>query len=233
MKTLRAWNVSSSTAMSVLQGGVGLFATDIGPRPEERLKLYEFEGCPFCRKVREALTMMDLEAEIYPCPKGGTRFRAVVEAEPGPTRFPFLVDPNTDARLFESRAILEHLYRHYGTGSPPVYLRADRLTTLRSMVASVPRAMAGIRVRASREPEQPLELWSFEASPYCRLVREALCELEIPYVLHNVGKRSPSRREFVAKSEKMMVPWLVDPNTGAELFESADIVRYLNDTYAV
>jgi glutathione S-transferase len=30
----------------------------------------------------------------------------------------------------------------------------------------------------------------------------------------------------------MQVPYLADPNTGRELFESADIVRYLEDTYA-
>jgi glutathione S-transferase len=30
----------------------------------------------------------------------------------------------------------------------------------------------------------------------------------------------------------MMVPYLVDPNTGVEMFESADIVRYLEETYA-
>jgi len=30
-----------------------------------------------------------------------------------------------------------------------------------------------------------------------------------------------------------MVPWLADPNTGVEMFESADIVSYLNETYAL
>ncbi len=30
----------------------------------------------------------------------------------------------------------------------------------------------------------------------------------------------------------MMVPYLVDPNTGTEMFESADIVAYLDRTYA-
>jgi glutathione S-transferase len=29
----------------------------------------------------------------------------------------------------------------------------------------------------------------------------------------------------------MMVPWLVDPNTGVSMFESADIVRYLDEKY--
>jgi glutathione S-transferase len=30
-----------------------------------------------------------------------------------------------------------------------------------------------------------------------------------------------------------MVPYLVDPNTGTSMFESADIVRYLDATYAL
>lgn len=28
-----------------------------------------------------------------------------------------------------------------------------------------------------------------------------------------------------------MVPYLADPNTGVEMFESADIAAYLRDTY--
>jgi glutathione S-transferase len=47
-----------------------------------------------------------------------------------------------------------------------------------------------------------------------------------------VGKGSPRREAFVARSGRMMVPYLVDPNTGIEMFESADIVRYLEATYA-
>jgi glutathione S-transferase len=52
-------------------------------------------------------------------------------------------------------------------------------------------------------------------------------------VLHNVAKKSPRRQAFVARSGKMMVPYLADPNTGREMFESADIVRYLNEAYAL
>jgi glutathione S-transferase len=56
--------------------------------------------------------------------------------------------------------------------------------------------------------------------------------LEIPYLLHNVGKNSPSRPAFEKRSGKMMVPYLVDPNTDTEMFESAEIVAYLERTYA-
>jgi glutathione S-transferase len=61
----------------------------------------------------------------------------------------------------------------------------------------------------------------------------SLCALELPYLLHNVAHGSPKRDGFVARSGKMMVPYLVDPNTDAGMFESADIVRYLEATYAL
>ena len=100
------------------------------------------------------------------------------------------------------------------------------------MVASAVRAPAGgSRALPSILPAKPLELWSFEASPYCRIAREALCRLELPYLLHNVGKKSPSRQAFVSRSGRMMVPFLADPNTGREMFESAEIARYLHETY--
>jgi glutathione S-transferase len=63
-------------------------------------------------------------------------------------------------------------------------------------------------------------------------VRERLCALELPYVLHNVAKHSPGRAAFIKRSGKMMVPYLVDPNTKTEMFESAAIVAYLDRTYA-
>src|SRR5262249_56768586 len=102
---------------------------------------------------------------------------------------------------------------------------------VRNAMAAAWRPGQAVRVEAWRARVQPLELWSFEASPFCRIAREALCTLELPYRLHNVGKGSPSREAFVERSGKMQVPFLVDPNTGAALFESADIVGYLERTY--
>ena len=42
----------------------------------------------------------------------------------------------------------------------------------------------------------------------------------------------PAFRAFEKRSGKMMVPYLVDPNTDTQMFESADIVAYLEQTYA-
>lgn len=229
---MRALDVGSSLAVSIARLGSGMAVGPLGARPERPLELYEFEACPYCRKVREALSILDLDAIVYPCPKGGPRWRPEVVRRGGKAQFPYLVDPNEGRALYESDDIVRYLFSNYGTGAPPTLLGLGILTDVGSGIASAFRPAAGARYRIARQPEQPLELWSFEASPFCRLVREKLCELELPYLLHNVAKGSPKRDAFVARSGKMMVPYLADPNTGKEMFESADIVRYLDATYA-
>jgi glutathione S-transferase len=196
------------------------------------LDLYEFEACPFCRKVREALSMLDLDAVIYPCPKGGPRYREQVKQRGGKAQFPYLVDPNTDKEMYESDDIVRYLYETYGDGDVPILLAAGPLTNVTAGLATVARPLKGFRYQASTPPEQPLELYSFEPSPFCRIVREVLSSMEIPYLLHNVAKGSPKREAFIERSGRMMVPYLVDPNTSVAMFESADIVGYLRETYA-
>jgi glutathione S-transferase len=225
----RTVDVATSWAASILELGAGFRVAGSAREPQKPLELYEFEQCPFCRKVREAMSELDLSPIVYPCPPGGSRFRPRAQELGGKAQFPFLVDPNEGQRLYESTDIVRYLARTYGDGTVPLHLRFGALTTVRAAVASLPRGRQ--RVAPSRAPEKPLELWSFEASPYCRIARDALCRLELPYRLHNVAKGSRHRSDFVARSGKMMVPYLADPNTGREMFESADIVRYLESTY--
>ena len=228
----RLLDVASSFAVTVARLGAGMGVESVGPRPEKPLELYEFEGCPFCRKVREALSALDLDAVVYPCPKNGPRFRPDVERRGGKAQFPYFVDPNAGVEMYESDDIVRHLHATYGAESGTRLLALPGVGEVTSALAFVARPMGGTRYRAAKQPKGPLELWSYEASPYCRIAREALCELELPYVLHNVAKGSPKRDAFVRRSGKMQVPYLVDPNTSAALFESADIVNYLEETYA-
>ena len=230
---IRALDVATSLAATLARLGSGAQVGALGERPAKTLELYEFEACPFCRKVREALSILDLDADIFPCPKNGPRFRPEVVRRGGKAQFPWLVDPNAGVELYESDAIVRHLFERYGDGSVPLSLGLGALVDVSAQLASVWRLGNGRVYERARAPERPLELWSFEASPFCRIAREKLCTLELPYRLHNVAKGSPKRPEFERRSGNMMVPYLVDPNTGKEMFESADIVRYLEDTYAV
>lgn len=226
----RTADVATSFLASTARLGAGMFARTGGKRPDKPLEIYEFEACPFCRKAREALTVLDLDAIVYPCPRG-SRYRAVVREKGGKELFPFLVDPSNGKSMYESDDIVRYLAETYGDGRVPFSLALGPITTLSSSLASLARPMRGRTARPAKTPEKPLELWSFEGSPFCRLVREVLCELTLPYQLHNVAHGSAQRPAFVARSGQMMVPYLVDPNTGAAMFESADIVAYLEKTY--
>lgn len=229
----RTLDVTTSFAATIARLPAGLSVGHIGERPDKLLELYDIEASPYCRKVREALSILDLEAMIYPCPRKGTRFRSRVRERGGKEQFPFLVDPNHDVAMYESNDIVSYLFRVYGDGDVPLFLRLGPLTNAQEYMASIMRPGFGMFARASKTPDKPLELWSFEASPFCRIVREALSSLELPYRLHNVAKGSPSRQAFIARSGRMMVPFLHDPNTGADMFESQEIVKYLGRTYGL
>ena len=226
----RSLDLATSYLSTVLELGRGWHARVASREPEKPLELYEFESCPFCRKVREALTELDLSPVIYPCPPGGERFRKIALEKGGKPQFPFLVDPNENRQMYESVEIVRYLASTYGDGSTPGAIAGGPLATWRASLVSLPR-IGRVKTRPSRAPAKLLELYSFETSPYCRIAREALCNLELPYRLHNVGKNSKNRAAFQAMSGKMMVPYLVDPNTDTSMFESADIAAYLYDTY--
>jgi glutathione S-transferase len=227
----RTIDVVSSVLASLARLGSGMSVGALGPRPDQPLALYEFEACPFCRKVREALSILDLNCHIYPCPKQGTRYREELKRRGGKSLFPYLVDPNTGKEMYESDDIVAYLFARYGDGPVPRLLAPGAVTLASVSLASALRPGLGARRQPSVAPEKPLELYSFEPSPFCRIAREKLCSLEIPYLLHNVAKGSPERTAFVERSGKMMVPYLADPNTGIGMFESGDIVRYLDETY--
>jgi len=248
---MSTFDLLTSTLSSSARLWRGTLARPASRQPEKLLRLYEFEACPYCRLVREALTELDLDAMIFPTPRGWSRFRPEVIDRGGTAQFPYLVDPNTGTEMYESRDIIEYLYRTYAERMPPASLqRVVDVPT--SMVSSAVRAAAGARARRSRAPAEPLELYSFESSPFSRRVREVLSELEIAYVLRNTGKAiwqdmgPPSfRRTFfpdlpvegrnrtalLERTGKVQVPYLIDPNTGEEMFESGDIRSYLLETY--
>lgn len=218
-----------------------------------RLELFDMENCPFCRLAREAISELQIDVDILPCPKGGTRFRPRAEAlVGGKTTYPTLHNVASGEVIVGSREIVEYLRERYAPGR----VRAPGLLAKgTSALASLPRAGRGTRVRPSREPEKLLELYSFESSPFSRLVREVMTELELPYTLRSLAKEQVSdigmpgarltfgkeyepipgsRREALReRGGKIQVPFLIDPNTGAELYESKAIVRYLEETYAL
>jgi glutathione S-transferase len=73
----------------------------------------------------------------------------------------------------------------------------------------------------------------YESSPFCKIVREKLVELEIPHLQKSCARGSDKRNELLKKTGYFTVPYIEDPNTGVAMFESSEIVAYLEKTYAV
>ncbi len=248
-----AGNIATSLFSTLVRGTTGINTEPAAVQPEQLLELYDIENCPYCRLVREALTELDLDVLIFPCPKRGKRFRPEVVEKGGKAQFPYLVDPNTGVAMYESLEIVEYLFDTYGQRSLPLKWRAGALQTLGSMLASAGRMRQGMVANPGVEPDDYLELYSFESSPYARLVREQLCEMEIPYVVRNCGRTSlqewmlpPLRsamglepeggvdnRRYLQQNEgRVSIPYLYDPNTGEGLFESDAIIDYLRANYS-
>ncbi|XP_024023767.1 uncharacterized protein LOC112092268, partial [Morus notabilis] len=202
--------------------------------PPMRLQLFEFEACPFCRRVREAITELDLSVEVYPCPKGSVRHREMVRRLGGKEQFPFLVDPNTGVSMYESGDIVKYLFQQYGQGrKPSVGLLESTLLT--GWVPTILRAGRGMTLWAKGRldpPPKKLELFSYENNPYARIVREALCELELPYILQTVGEGSFRSKFLVDAAGSEEVPLLIDPNTGTQVRDYKKILSYLFKTYS-
>lgn len=240
----------ASLGTSVLRVNRGLIVKGNRQKPAKTLELYEAEYCPFCRHVREALTELDLDAMIYPIPKNAKRHVARLKKLGGETKVPFLHDPNTGVKMYDSEEIVKYLYEQYALENEPVPERRILTSTL----ATLTRAKNGMYAAPNKPASKRLELYSFEASPYARLVREVMCELEIKHLLHNCGKTpgghsdyyppeiryenmhnympgTENRRKFLERTGRIMMPYIVDPNTGVDMFQSKDIIEYLRETY--
>ena len=138
--------------------------------------------------------------------------------------------------------------------SKPLKWKLGGLQKLSSSLASGFRINRGMSALPSNPPQEMLELYSFEASPFARPVRELLSQMEIPYILRSCGRseanewlppklrealniepdsRLPNRLALLEKEGKQGIPYLYDPNTGEGLFESDDILAYISEQYGV
>lgn len=83
-----------------------------------------------------------------------------------------------------------------------------------------------------------LELYQAEGCPYCETVREELTDLGVSYVIHNPRTAEGETRNEGTHSELLdlggedQIPFLVDHRHGERIYESDEIVDYLNERYA-
>ncbi len=246
-------NLIGSIFSTSVRAGNGIQAQPVAHPPKKLLRLFDIENCADCRLVREVLTELNIDAEIYPCPKGGDRYIPKLIELGGQIERPFLHDPNTGIGYYGSNRIIAYLYESYAKRRLPLkWRKAGAVQNLSSSLASLPGAGHEIQIASAKEPRKKLELYSFESSPFARLVREKLCDMEIAYIVRQCGRTTaaewvpppvreklgmtlepelPNRRYLLENTGRMAIPYLYDPNTGTGLFESRAIIDYLDKTY--
>ena len=163
-------------------------------QPTKPIVLYEFEACPFCRRVRETATQLDLQLLVKPCPKDALTHRDEAMNN-GNTKgtFPYLVDENTGTAMGESEDIARYLWATYGeqtefpeavvsstlfTGWMPTLLRAGRGMT---RYASADTNNAKNNSEKNNQPN--ITLYNYEGNQFARLVRYVLRVFQIPPTL--------------------------------------------------
>jgi hypothetical protein len=184
---LRLGPLYLSDTSDVLRGAVAC-------RPRGRLILYEFDSSPFCRKVRDACTHLDLVVEMRPCPGAGIAppnfFGNEHLALHGRRTVPFLLDEGAGVGLYESEEIVTHLYERYGpvpARRPPFTLRGT-FALISCGMAAIVRGMPADKLQVDARPDnhlmRPLTLYGHEGSPFVHPVRvNRCCESLCPSVL--------------------------------------------------
>ena len=174
-----------------------------------KLKLYDIENSNNCRLVRELVTELDLVVEIIPSAPNsrenklpqGTKVPCLVASLPDGkekvlagvsdiTDFLKSTFSNESGTISSDEA--EPLQQAIQALAPVSLFLASALRTGRGSQVS-PAATASTRVN---RPQKNLILYSYEGNQFCRLVREVLTELDLPYELKSAGKGSSRRSEL-------------------------------------
>ena len=109
-------------------------------------------------------------------------------------------------------------------------------------LASLSRLRNGSVVAPRSAPKPDLVLYEYEASPYCRRVRETLCILGLPALIKPCPRETLRRegafsaeakhkREIVASGGRLLFPFLADRTAGVVMNESSAIVTHLWKAY--
>ena len=76
-----------------------------------------------------------------------------------------------------------------------------------------------------------IELFVKVGCPFCAKVLAKLNELKIPFKEKDIYKEEANLRELLKLGGKQQVPYLVDTELDVNMYESDDIVAYLQEHY--
>jgi hypothetical protein len=152
-------NLISSSIASTLRLWNGTWGDLPAKVQQHEIVLFDREDDSDCRQVREALTELNLDVTIYPCPLEGKRFAARrKKLAPKAGLGPLLHDLGTGFVIHSAANIVPYLFDQYIEPNPeqnleqklPFRLRPSLFNSLNSHLTSFARSPFAIRAKASK-----------------------------------------------------------------------------------
>jgi len=73
-----------------------------------------------------------------------------------------------------------------------------------------------------------ITLYTKTGCPYCDKVKDRIAELALPYSEKNISDEK-NLSELLEKGGKRQVPFMIDDERGTSMYESGDIIYYLEN----
>jgi len=102
----------------------------------------------------------------------------------GKSQFPYWLQNQSAAGMYESSAIAKLMREKYKAPRPLLHWLGP-INGILSSYAAILRLGFGRSARTAKPQAGVLEFYGSEASPSARLVKEALCSLELEYIWHS------------------------------------------------
>ncbi len=77
-----------------------------------------------------------------------------------------------------------------------------------------------------------IELYANTGCPYCQKVMTKLNDLKLDFIFRSHDFTDGENSRSFKIGGKTQVPFLVDSEKGVQMYESSDIMKYLEETYS-
>ncbi len=169
--------------------------------------MYSYEGNQFCRLVREVFTELDIPYELRSAGKGSPRRSELATITGGSTQCPFILDPNTDVKMAESKDIIQYLYKTYASYTPPNALLGQASSIITPALKPIFKVLAPLQAGSNSDDKVKYEqdiasakaevekeinsdnivIYTYSLSPFCTEAMGVLDNLDLEYKEISLG----------------------------------------------
>ena len=145
--------------------------------------------------------------ELRSAGKGSSRRAELSEITGGSTQCPFLIDPNTNTQMSESKDIIQYLYKNYALFTPPNLILGQISSVITPALKPIYKTLTPLQAGSNRENKNEYDseiaaakavikeeigsdivvVYTYSLSPFCTEAIAVLNNLDIEYKEISLG----------------------------------------------